>query len=418
MVSHDPIIPALRAVELLSVMHQGQDLFLLRDPEGYASEPIVLAPASAALLRYFDGQHRVRDVQTELTQATGQIVPSSQIEDFVAKLDSYLYLESETYRRRRREITRTYAALRQRPPRFAGEAYSDDGEGLLRELDLLYDVAGGPGRPEAPAATRPAALVAPHIDPARGGPTYAHAYRALWGARPERVVVLGVCHSGSREPFILTTKDYQTPLGTARCDRSLVEHLAQSVEGNPLSEEEKHRGEHSIEFQIIFLQHALSQGGTISDAADPTIVPILCALPWQVFLPGPEMQAIAAKVNAFLEALAHILRDDAAGTLWIAGVDLAHVGRRFGDSGTLSDSYLARLRQRDLATLTTLARGDRDGFVREMIEERDERRICGFGALYSLLTLLPAATGDVLDYGQSVDQAADSAVSFAAIRFE
>jgi predicted class III extradiol MEMO1 family dioxygenase len=379
----------------------------------------VLPPASATLLRFFDGQHSVRDVQVAICEATGEIVPSGQIQSFIDKLDQGLYLETAGFRQRQEEIRHQYAASQIRSARFAGQAYQPEPEELRRQLDESFQTPGGPGLPRRAVKHAPDALVAPHIDPLRGGAHYAQAYATVWGAPVQRVIILGICHAGSRSPFILTRKDFATPLGIAKTDQGLIDQLVAQLDWDPLQEEELHRAEHSVEFQILYLQHALSEGGQSPLAESVRYVPLLCSFPWRAFSPaGRAGSEVVAQIDQFLETLASLLQQDSTGLLLVAGVDLAHMGRRFGDAGSLSDRFLARLRSQDLATLARLAEGDRQGFVDEMIGEADGRRICGFPALFSLLTLLPGAQGRVLGYDQSVDPSGGSVVSFAALTYE
>jgi predicted class III extradiol MEMO1 family dioxygenase len=411
-------IPALRPVEVLPVRHEGREVFLLRDPQGLAGEPIALSPASVSLLHFFDGGHSVRDIQLALTRATGEIVPSKQIQAFVEKLDAHFYLDSDAYHRHRQDLTREYASWSQRPARFAGQAYSDDPAALIESLNSAYDSPGGPGKPTAPIGNLPAGIVAPHIDPNRGAAVYAQAYKSLWGAAPKRIVVLGIAHSGGSQPFILTGKDYATPLGVAHTDTALIGKLAKRLAWDPLEEEDLHRWEHSIEFQILFIQHALTCAGQTPCKHEPEYLPILCAFPWQTFGDDAAAAVVRERVDDFLAALRHTLAEDRRDLLIVAGVDLAHLGRRFGDTEPLTQASLTHLESRDLATLGQLADGDRDGFVQEIIDEEDERRLCGFPALYALLTLLPDAQGNLLSYRQSVEETTGSIVSFAALVYE
>lgn len=434
-------VSRLRPVEVTPIRYEERDLFLLRDPNGLAPEPLLLSPASAHLLRFFDGQHTVGDMQVELTRASGQIVPREQLGRFVEKLDEALFLDSPRFARYQKAYAEEYAALPHRPARFAGEAYAQDPDALRRELDSLYTAPGGPGAPE-PAGAWPRAIAAPHIDIGRGAGVYAHAYRALWGAAPERIVVLGVCHAPARNPFIVTVKDYATPLGVAPTDRDLIRALMGKLDWNPLDEQELHRAEHSIEFQVLLLQHALARGG--AQAAEVPIVPILCGLSWSDFYETHEGTiGTDRRTGDFLTALREVLaeadgaadagadgaanavpEEEAGGpragspaTVVVAGIDLAHVGIRFGAREGLDPQKRARLEARDLATLSLVAGGDRDGFVRETLAERDERHLCGFGALYSLLTVVPDARGRVVAYDQAVDPDEGSVVTFGAMWF-
>jgi predicted class III extradiol MEMO1 family dioxygenase len=358
----------------------------------------------------------VRDVQAAIARATGQVVPAEQIRDFAVKLDRTFYLDTPGCARRRRELAHAYLTARSRRAHFAGQAYPADPDALARSLDAALEAASGPGRPAGPVARMPRAIVAPHIDPGRGAAAYAHAYATLWGARPERVVILGVLHGASANPFVLTGKDFATPLGTARADARRVQALVQRLDWDPLAEEELHRAEHSIEFQVLLLQHALAEGGARAVEPGPEVLPVLCGFgPADFGSPGasPERRA---RIDGFLRALRAAILEDPAPTLVVAGVDLAHVGPRFGDARPMSPAWADEIRRRDEATLEQLATGDAEGFVREVVEEQDNRRICGFGALYALLALIGPARGRVLDYGQSADPG--GLVSFAALAFD
>ncbi len=411
------LIPALRPIEALRVRHSGREYLLLRDPQGVAPDPLLVPLAWAELLQFFDGRHSLRDVQLAVTRATGRIAGAAEVRTLVATLDQGLMLESEAYHRRRRELAEEYRAQPDRPARFAGQAYAADPEALRRELAALYTAGGAPGLPAAAAAEMPVAVAAPHIDPQRGASSYAHAYASLWGICPRRVILLGVNHAGSETPFILTTKDYTTPLGTLPTDVEFVQRLAGRMAWDPLSEQELHRSEHSLEFQVVLLQHALAAGTGQAPAAPPRIVPILCSFPWQVFAEREGLSVALAQVERFLAALRELAAEDPAGLLILAGVDLAHVGPRFGDPRGPSASEREELRRRDRATLGLLAGGDREGFIAETARERDARRICGFAALVSLMALVPGARGEVRDYGQSVEEGNGSVVSFAAVVF-
>lgn len=410
----DASIPALRAVELVPVEHQGRELVLLRDPQGVAREPLLLSPGTLQLLRFFDGHHDARDVQAAIARATGQILPTEEILAFVERLDALGYLDSLGYLERKREIALAYREAPHRPAQFAGAAYAADPERLRAELDDCYTAPEGPGLPDAPVSRTPVGLAAPHIDPARGGAVYAHAYRHLWGARPALVILLGVAHAGARQPFVLTAKDYATPLGRLATDGRLLLDLASRLDWDPLEEEETHGWEHSIEFQVAFLQHALSRGGREPRPAEPRLLPVLCAFDWS---DCRAESAARGRIEAFLAALHALLDEEEGPVLILAGVDLAHLGRRFGDPRPLTESFREELRARDAATLAHVAAGEREPFLEEVARERDDRHWCGFPALYSLLSLLPGARGEIAGYGASLDAGRGSLVSFGALHF-
>jgi len=71
------------------------------------------------------------------------------------------------------------------------------------------------------------------------GPCYAHAYKALAeGGDADLFVIFGTGHQLAQPPFVMTEKDYQTPLGAAARPRAHPPGRAPALqpfrEGRPL----------------------------------------------------------------------------------------------------------------------------------------------------------------------------------------
>jgi hypothetical protein len=170
-----------------------------------------------------------------------------------------------------------------------------------------------------------------------------------------------------------------------------------------------HAVEHSIEFQVVFLQHVWGR--------DVAIVPVLC---------GPFAQATAdggrpeddPGVARFLGGLRDLAAREEGRLLWVLGVDLAHVGRRYGDEAEAraGEGSLQEVARRDRERLDRVSEGDADGFWRLLREGGDDLRWCGASPLYSFLRAAGPVRGDVLEYEQwNIDP--ESVVSFAAVAF-
>jgi len=281
-------------------------------------------------------------------------------------------------------------------------------------MDAIFSSGGAPGPPEK-AVSMPLAIVAPHIDPPRGGPVYAHAYARIWGTKPERIVVLGIAHGGSEEPFVLTAKGFETPFGLMECDLGFVNELVGRLDWDPMNQEEIHQWEHSVEFQVVFAQYATAMGRPNGHGGTKAeLVPVLCSFSWEdVWL---EDSPRRGKIHGFLEALGELLSSDDRSTLLIAGVDLAHVGGRFGDPPA-DDETARSLERLDMKLLDAVAAGEREAFVSQIALERNARRVCGFPAIYSLMTHHGKKEGQVLRYGSSLEESTASVVSYAALVF-
>src|SRR5262249_54290455 len=144
-------------------------------------------------------------------------------------------------------------------------------DALAAQIDGFFSHADGPGADPPPTAAPLRALIAPHIDFHRGGPVYAWAYRELQRSDADLYVVLGTCHAGMEDPFAVTLKPYDTPLGPVPVDREFCEALGRRYGTDLLGSEIAHRNEHSIEFQAVMLRHL------IGDRRPFAIVPVLAS---------------------------------------------------------------------------------------------------------------------------------------------
>ena len=170
-----------------------------------------------------------------------------------------------------------------------------------------------------------------------------------------------------------------------------------------------HAVEHSIEFQVLFLQHVFGPG--------VRVVPILCGPFARATREGgfPEDDPGVARVLGALRAL----HEREAGRLvWVLGVDLAHVGRRYGDGleARALSGPLLEVERRDRERLARVLAGDARGFWSAVRENGDDLGWCGASALYTFLHAAAPVRGHLLRYEQwNIDPA--SVVSFAALAF-
>jgi AmmeMemoRadiSam system protein B len=212
-----------------------------------------------------------------------------------------------------------------------------------------------------------------------------------------------------RDPFALTRKDSVTPLGPAVVDRGFVEAVASRVGQDYLASELAHRGEHSIEFQAVFLRYLYA------GRRDFTIVPILASFAHEALARGhgPEDDP---RVPRFLEAVGEAIAASRRRVVVIAGADLAHVGPRFGDAHPVSSDDLRRIEREDREMLGAVEAGDARAFFDAVARDGDRRRICGYSPIYATLRVLGGGRGRLHRYGQWPDP--QGVVTFAGVTFE
>jgi hypothetical protein len=232
-------------------------------------------------------------------------------------------------------------------------------------------------------------------------------------------VLLGTSHCGGQTPFILSLKDFETPLGLVETDKDFVNRLQQRCNEDLFADEYLHRGEHSLEFQVVFLKYAAQLRATMTGAAERPfkILPILVSSfhPMLLNQTPPERYGTVQKL---LNALREFVQHEARQVCLVAGVDLAHVGREFGDSEPITEAFLEWVEKEDQKLIARLAALDAPGFFNEIAKDQDKRKICGFAPLYALIHLLDSTKGNHLKYSQAFTPETGSAVTFTSLTFD
>lgn len=397
------LLPGLRRnLDLMPSPVEGRPGLLLRDPFRYTETMAVVPPALCPLLAFFDGQHEEEELKAALLRATGDLRALDLVAHLVNTLSEGGFLDDEVHAAQRAERHRAFAEAPRREPVHAGSGYPAEALTLKLTMDRYLD-GGGEGK--APLAPAPLGIAAPHVSPEGGWRCYASAYRALPPAVASRTaVVLGTSHYGPPRRFGLTRKPFVTPLGEAAVDAAIVDELAAAGPA-AVVEDYCHAVEHSIEFQVLFLQHVLGPA--------VRIVPVLCGP-----LPDEGLPEEDEGVRRFLDALAALAAREGSRLLWVLGVDLAHVGRRYGGARDVraGEGEMREVEERDRERLARVTEGDARGFWELVRGEADALNWCGSAPLYAFLRSV-RARGRLLRYEQwNIDPR--SVVSFAALAFE
>ena len=405
--------PRIRPVEAFPIEQQEQTYICLRDPTGLAPEPILLGMGAYFIVSLFDGRNEARDIQTAFTKRFGEKLPADKLDDLIATLDKSYFLDSPNFADRVRRVREDFLSSSDRPAVHAGACYAKDPTPLKKEIEGFFAGPEGPGTIEpAPRQGALAGLIAPHIDPRRGAAAYAHAYGHLKAHEaPELVIVLGTSHYGSGpELFSATRKNYATPFGAVKTDTDFIDRMSSHYRGDLFADELLHRNEHSIEFQALFLKWALGN-------RDFTVVPILVSSFHEMVRKG-TMPGNDPRVASFIEAVREALVNEKRRTLIVAGVDFAHIGRKFGDTFTADEAVAERIKGEDMGLIEFIKRGDPEGFFGDILKDRDARRICGLSPMYTQLELLQGHRASLLKYGIAMEPDTGSAVSFASLAIE
>jgi AmmeMemoRadiSam system protein B len=399
--------PTLRRdLEFFPVQHEGKQLVLVRDHLDLVQEGKAVAVPLYQLMTLLDGTRSLRDIQMVLMQQQGGVLVSTdEVMYLLAHLDEAFLLDSKRFRGARDRIMKDFESRSVRPCSHCGRAYPDHPQALKERLQDILESRTALPEPKGEII----ALAAPHIDLSVGYRAYSRAYQNLGHTSPSRILVLGVGHQMGRDLFSLTEKAFETPLGVVKTDRAMVRKLREAGPDIVADTDFAHRSEHSIEFQLLFLQHLLGE-------TTWTIVPVLCGF-FQACLADYSREAYLDKAGPFLEILREALSEPGDGTLVVAGVDFSHVGPKFGHEMP-AHHLTAQSEAHDRRLLECLCGLETELFWEESRRVGDQFNVCGFSALACLQEILPPCRGSLLHYETWHEEATRSAVSFGSVVFE
>ena len=412
--------PRLRwPLDVQHAEHGGEQIVILSDPQLVAPEPAVLPAALLPVISRFDGE---RSIEAIVEEGRSYGVTAELVVGLSEELERLHLLETPGAKKRWEAIKRNFAESSFREAALAGGVYPENPTELRRQLNAFIDKARKqPGNRAGRFIKRNdenvVGVVCPHIDYARGWESYASTYDVLSQIEPPDVVfLLGTSHQPGSTFFQLTNKDFQTPIGTFPAATEVVDTIVGRFgRERSLKDEILHRREHSLELQLPFMAHCYS------DSELPTLVPILVGSFYDLLLSNTRPSE-NGEIDEFIDICAEIAKElivSGKRVLFYAGIDLAHVGRAFGDSRVMSDPQtLSEIERRDRALLDAVLSFDDEALFTHIHEDRDARRVCGFPSLAVMIPIMSRAglqpKGHLVDYRQAVNKSSDCVVTFSS----
>ena len=400
--------PVLRNLQFSPVKEGEEQYVVLWDPSGLSKEKLVLPLNYFFIIQHFDGDHSLQAIGSLYLKRFGEFLLPAKVEQLVVDLEAKLFLEGDLTEEAKEQARAAYRQAAVRPAVFAGKSYEADGAQLKKQIDGFFSSKEGPDfKPSANKGKLIKGLVAPTYELKHAGPIYAWAYKELQEAQqPDVLVIIGTAHAGLEQPFALTDKDFETPLGVVPVDRSIMDRLKALVPDH-FAEDIAHLSEHAIEFQLPFVQ-------TNTGATTPvTIVPVLSSFSAMSL----NDSSVRASVDRFLAAMREAISVSGKTACVIAAGELAHLGMRYGDKTPPTDFSFHRSMQYDLEMLKFVEDLKPEEFAGYIQKEKDQRRISGFSPIYCLLRLTQAEKGQVLRYDRGITDQYNSTVTYASMSF-
>ncbi len=388
-------------LDFLPVQEGEKKFIFVRDHLGLVEGRLIPLSLFEFMIQ-MDGKKSLRELQSFLMRKMGGVLVSiEEVKRIVDQLDRMYLLDSERYRNAKQKIIREFSEKKIRPCSHCGKAYPKDPRELRKSIDQIV------GEKEGSSEGDVFCIIAPHIDISVGSKVYGKVYKEIRGKRYKRVIILGVGHQMTEGLFCLTEKDFETPLGVVENDKEAVRRLKEVSKDLISKDDFAHKSEHSIEFQLIFLQHLLSSAFKI--------IPILCG---SVKLEISEYtrSSYLERVKDFIRELSSIIQEEKE-TLIVAGMDLSHIGPKFGHD--MPAIYLEeKAKRHDKALISAILKRSPDEFWEESKRVDDRFNVCGFSAIACVLEILPKEyKAELLDYQIWHERQTNSAVSFCGIKF-
>jgi AmmeMemoRadiSam system protein B len=427
-----PKVRALRGVPVQGQDPQGKPIQLLglTDARQISEKMVVTSPAAQMLIPLLDGSRGIPEIVTQV----GRGLNPEILQGLIAQLDDAGLIEGPTFDALLAKTRADFDASDILPPastaQFAdmlvmqhlGEKATDHdkqthGPAKMREVMDQWMAEALKSVPKPSFDALPKAVVAPHLDYARGWLNYAHIYGRLRGCdRPDRVIILGTNHFGMCTGVVACDKGYQTPLGVSKVDADALARLREALGDKLLTHRYDHEREHSIELHIPWIQHVF---GKNSAGEHPTVLGVLVHDP--AVNNGQSYDGAGVALEEFVGALKKTLQSLPGRTLIVSSADLSHVGPAFGDQQPLAGDDAAptearnKVFQNDMQLLDMIVKNQPSELIASMAWQQNPTRWCSTGNIVATLLAVEPAQVDLINYAASMDPQGMTMVSSAAL---
>ncbi len=414
--------PRLRPVRGFAAKQGGQVLLGLADAQQLSKRVVFTVPATQVILQHLNGENDIDSI----VSSVGRGLTREMLEQLVAQLDDAALIEGPNFDKLLEDTQKEFDSSPHLPPgstavfgdqlvmqEHGKEATDEQKKNFAPDLirkqldtwmnDALKDA------PDPSFDELPKAIVAPHLDYARGWMNYANVYgRMRVVDRPDRIIILGTNHFGRGSGVVGCDKGFETPLGLSPLDADFMHALDRNLDDEQRSRLYGHRydheNEHSIELQTMWIQHVF--GPTESGAH----IPVYAAL---IHDParnnGDSYDGEGVDFTAFVEALKKALDETPGKTLVVSSADLSHVGPQFGDQKPMAgdDPEVGAMRDKvlkhDHEMLEMFASSPGEELVSSMAWQQNPTRWCSVGNMVAAKKVVEPNEVRILQYTASVD---------------
>ncbi len=395
-------IPYFRESIQFSIIEE-ENALVVYDSEQYIDEPLYFGSQIVEILELINGEKTIVEIHSFLRYTNEIDITLQDVQSVISLLDEKGLFESESFFHIQQLQDSEFHLATTRKPVCSGSSYPEEKDHLLEYLDSVFHST------EIYEPIQSVAALIPHIDFRVGIEPYISAYKHIKDVKASVFFVIGTSHYGYQDQYILTEKDFETPLGTVQTNKTIVQKI-HSLTANIFTKNDiAHKPEHSIEFHTVLLKYLFPD-------RDFTIVPILVTS-FHHFVSSNIFPDASDRIKIFCETLKEIIRELGENAYVISSGDLSHIGLKFGDD---FDAYSMKeqVSEFDLKILDSLVDGNKQQFFQIIKNENDRFRICGLPPTYTLLNSMDALKGKTIALQQWYEEETKSMVSFGSVLFQ
>ena len=117
---------------------------MLQDPAGVVPQPVLIPfDGYAHIVRHFDGQSTLTEIQARALRDTGHFVAMKELEDLVRRFDEAMILDGPAFAM----FYQQYRQSGRRPAALAGRSYAATLRALRAQLEQFFVGQNGAGTP-------------------------------------------------------------------------------------------------------------------------------------------------------------------------------------------------------------------------------------------------------------------------------
>lgn len=401
------MVPQLRSdLKIFLVNENNEIVYFFEDPFSIAPEPIILETKYYYVAQEFDDIKSAKQIQENILKNYNIAITESEIIGVANFMMANHWLETFYYHTQIEEINQ-YILSSIRPAICAGQVYPDKKEELEIVLENILSLEK---ENTIEKANSPKTILAPHIDFRVGYEAlkcYSSAFGGLSGSeKADLVIMIGTAHYKNSNHFMLSKKNYASPLGIIESDKELIEQIVNNSDYASI-DEMAHYPEHSLELHLIFAQYIYQN--------DFKVLPILCGGLQSYF--KKEISPIEdVKYKNTLDSIILSAKSKYNKVIILSSGDLSHFGKKFGDEFE-AETKFDLVKENDAKLIEMIKSKNFQQFYNFLKNQNDQFRICGLSPFYAAMYLSQNLEFDESKYGLWDENSTKSAVSFASFTF-